>query len=234
MEKIREKFLEALKKPNTSEIIEKMDKDTELEKIFPHIIEMKKIGKCRFHVVDSFTHSINALKELEKVLDNKNFFQSHLKEIIKDNLDTYIDDRFKRIDLLKLAIFLHDMGKPKSMTVSNDGSVHFKGHEKIGADMLHDVISEFKISKEAESIVYKYIRYHMVLLDFYKADDMSRKKLYEKFKILGEDIAGVMIIGYSDIVCTRRLIYEHENYRVLRTYMEYALTSYYYRYNEEI
>ena len=47
MEKIRRKFLEALKAQNTSEIIEQMDKDGELEKIFPHIIEMKKIGKCR-------------------------------------------------------------------------------------------------------------------------------------------------------------------------------------------
>lgn len=234
MDNIREKFLEALKKPNTSEIIEKMDKDTELEKIFPHIKEMKKIGKCKFHVVDSFTHSINALKELEKVLNNNDFFQSHLKEFIIDNLQTEVDDNFKIIDLLKLAVFLHDMGKPKSMTISNDGSVHFKEHEKIGADMLHNVVSEFKISKDAENILYKYIRYHMVLLEFYKADDMSRKKLYEIFKILGEDISGVMIIGYADIVCTRRLIYEHENYRVLRTYMEYALTSYYYRYNEEI
>lgn len=44
MEKIRRKFLEALKAQNTSEIIEQMDKDGELEKIFPHIIEMKKLG----------------------------------------------------------------------------------------------------------------------------------------------------------------------------------------------
>lgn len=71
MEKIRRKFLEALKAQNTSEIIEQMDRDGELEKIFPHIIEMKKIGKCRYHVVDSFTHSMNALKELEKVINER-------------------------------------------------------------------------------------------------------------------------------------------------------------------
>lgn len=231
MDKIRNKFLEALKKPNTSEIIEQMDRDTDLEKIFPHIIDMKKIGKCRFHVVDSFTHSINALKELEKVINDKNFFQSHLKEFVIDYLETDVDNQFKKIDLLKLAVFLHDMGKPASMTVGIDGSVHFKGHEKIGADMLHTVISDFKIEKEAEKTIYNYIRYHMILLEFYKSDDMSRKKLYNLFKMIGDDIAGIMIIGYSDIVCTRRLIYEHENYSVLRTYMEYVLTSYYYRYN---
>ena len=43
MDTIRRKFIEALKATNTSEIIEQMDRDGELEKIFPHIVEVKKI-----------------------------------------------------------------------------------------------------------------------------------------------------------------------------------------------
>ncbi len=233
MDTIRRKFIEALKATNTSEIIEQMDRDGELEKIFPHILEMKKIGKCRFHVVDSFTHSMNALKELEKVI-NKKFFPNHLVEFVRDDIYTQVDDEFKKVELLKLATFLHDMGKPRSMTVGEDGNAHFKGHEKIGADMLHDVIAEFKISEKAEEIVHKYIEYHMMLLEFYKNDNMGKKVLYKAFRKVGPDIAGVMIIGYSDVVCTRRLIYENENYGVLRTYIDYALTSYYYRFDEEI
>ena len=209
-----------------------MDKDRELEKIFPHIIEMKKIGKCRYHVVDSFTHSMNALKELEKVI-NERFFPNHLVEFVRDDIETQVDDEFKKVELLKLATFLHDMGKPKSMTIGEDGNAHFKGHEKLGADMLHDVIADFGISEEAENIVHKYIEYHMMLLEFYKNDNMGKKVLYKAFRKVGADIAGIMIIGYSDVVCTRRLIYENENYGVLRTYIDYALTSYYYRFDEE-
>ncbi len=67
----------------------------------------------------------------------------------------------------------------------------------------------------------------MMLLEFYKNDNMGKKVLYKAFRKVGADIAGIMIIGYSDVVCTRRLIYENENYGVLRTYIDYALTSYY-------
>ena len=232
MEEMRKKFLEALKNQNTSEIIEQMDRDGELEKIFPHIIKMKKIGKCRFHVVDSFTHSMNALKELEKVI-NEDFFPNHLKAFVIDDIERQVDDEFRKVELLKLATFLHDMGKPYSMTIGEDGNAHFKGHEKMGASMLHDVISDFNISEESEKIVYKYIKYHMMLLEFYKNNNMSKKSLYKAFKNVGEDITGIMIIGYSDVVCTRRLIYENENYGVLRTYIEYALTNYYYRFDED-
>ncbi len=194
---------------------------------------------------------------------------NHLVEFVRDDIYTQVDDEFKKVELLKLATFLHDMGKPRSITVGEDGNAHFKGHEKIGADMLlatflhdmgkprsitvgedgnahfkghekigadmlHDVIAEFKISEKAEEIVHKYIEYHMMLLEFYKNDNMGKKVLYKAFRKVGPDIAGVMIIGYSDVVCTRRLIYENENYGVLRTYIDYALTSYYYRFDEEI
>lgn len=36
---------------------------------------MKSVGECKYHVVNCFEHSINALKELEIVLNDKDFFQ---------------------------------------------------------------------------------------------------------------------------------------------------------------
>lgn len=233
MENLRKKFIDALKCENTAERIMDMDKLGELEKIFPHIKEMKKIGKCRFHAVDSFTHSINALKEFEYIKRSDNFLPKYIREIVKDDMETVMDDGMKKEELLKFALFLHDMGKPASLKLDKDGNAHFKGHETVGANMVHSVISGFGLCKTSEDLIYSYVKNHMQLLILYKTNDLSKNIIYGIFEYLGDDVTGVMLIGYSDIVCTRRLIYENENYGVLRVYMEYVLTNYYYRYGEE-
>ena len=233
MDKLRKKFIDALKERNTSEIIMDMDKRKELEKIFPHIIEMKKIGKCKFHTVDSFTHSINALKELECELNTDGFFPSHLEKLIKEDMDTEIEPGINKRALLRLSAFLHDIGKPRAMTVDENGEAHFKGHEYIGAEMLDDVLKDFNLSMEAMKIVYTYVRYHMTLLEFYISNDLNIDLLYNTFRNLKKEIIGTMMIGYADVVSTRRLIFENEDYGVLEIYMDYVLTSYYYRFKEK-
>ena len=50
---------------------------------------------------------------------------------------------------------------------------------------------------------------------------------------LKKETIGTMMLGYADVVSTRRLIFENEDYGVLETYMNYVLTSYHYRFKEK-
>lgn len=44
---------------------------------------MKSVGECKYHVVNCFEHSINALKELEIVLNDKDFSNTSKKTCVK-------------------------------------------------------------------------------------------------------------------------------------------------------
>ena len=80
------------------------------------------------------------------------------------------------------------------------------------------------------SILYKYIKYLMSLLQMYKTGDMSKDNLFNVFDKLCNETIDVFILGYVDIVSTRKLLNPDENMKIIETYMNYALTNYLYNY----
>ena len=45
-------------------------------------------------------------------------------------------------------MLLHDIGKPLAKTTDDNGVDHFKGHQKISADLAAPILKRFKISNE--------------------------------------------------------------------------------------
>ena len=179
-----------------------------------------------------YKHSIYSLKELEEDMRDVDFFRSHLKDEIKLYLEAKVDNKFNRYHILKLGLFLHDAGKPGSKTTDSTGRVHFKGHEVIGEKIGEEIATNLNLSLMAKELLCKYIRNHMILLVLYKTDDMSKERLFKIFDELGDDTIGIMLLGYADIVATRKLLNPNEDMGVIKTYMEYVLTNYIYKYKQ--
>ena len=72
----------------------------------------------------------------------------------------------------------------------------------------------------------------MILLIFYKTNDIPKDKLFDIFSLLNDDIIGAMILGYVDIVSTRRLLDPKEDMNIIKSYMNYILTVYFYGYKK--
>ena len=120
-------LINSLKCKDASEEFKKLDNNKTLEQLIPKINEMKEVGECKYHVVNCFDHSINALKEFEDMIKDENFFSNHLKNRIWNYLNTSVEHGISKLDILKLGIFLHDIGKPDAKTTDENGRVHFKG-----------------------------------------------------------------------------------------------------------
>lgn len=64
---------------------------------------------------------------------------------------------------LRLAALLHDIGKPRSLSVGEDGRRHFFRHELIGAEMVDEILTRLRFENEVRSKVVHLVRYHMDL-----------------------------------------------------------------------
>lgn len=225
------KIIDAIKSNNTCEQICKLNKSGILEKIIPEVKSMKEVGKCKYHKVDCFTHTIYALEEFEKLI-RENKFPSHLKDEIWRYLNREAEDNLKNIDLLKLGVFLHDIGKANAETIDSNGRTHFKGHEKFSGEIAVKLALNLDLSKKSIESLYNYTRYHMFLLNLYKKSNASYDVLKEMFDKLQDDIIGVMLLGFADIIATKRLIEPKEDDEILKTYVYYVLTIYLYKYKK--
>ena len=61
---------------------------------------------------------------------------------------------------LRIAMLFHDIGKPASLSVDEEGITHFYGHEKTSAEMAKDIMKRLKFDNDTISIVYTLVRNH--------------------------------------------------------------------------
>ncbi|MGL5715969.1 MAG: HD domain-containing protein [Paraclostridium sp.] len=227
---LAQNLIKCIKSNESYKLIKDMDEKGKLEVILPITKDMKEVGECKYHVINCFEHSLLALKTFEEMINKDGFFESHISNEIYKTLNESVDDGLNKKDLLKLGILFHDMGKPEAKTIDNTGRVRFRKHEIIGANNVFTIGKRLGLSYANILIIYKYIRYHMILLKLYKEDNMSKDKLYTIFDKLKDETIEVFLLGYADIISTRKLLNPDEDMKIIETYMNYALTSYVYSY----
>lgn len=63
---------------------------------------------------------------------------------------------------LRLAILLHDIGKPRCFSIDAKGIGHFYGHQNLGAEIAKTVLTRLRFSKETIRTVATLVKYHDV------------------------------------------------------------------------
>jgi poly(A) polymerase len=174
-----------------------------LEVIFPVIGEMKKVGKCRYHVVDSYTHSILTLTFLERNL-NRLYYTKWGKKI-EEKFNESLSGR-KRLSTVKLGAFLHDIGKPAAASIV-DGRVSFRGHDITGREELNKISSRLHMSNQQKELIKAVITGHMRVLGLFK-QGASDRAIYRLFRDLGDNTIDVLVCSLFDVTATRSLLDE--------------------------
>lgn len=202
-ERIVDELFKILSFKNSYDYILMLDDIGVIEKIFPIMKEMKTIGKCKYHLVDAFSHSTLAFK----------FLEDRYSELYKtkwgENIKKYLEEDFgkvTRLEVLKLAVFLHDIGKVKAFK-EIDGKVTFRGHDKTGLEELNIILKRLPMSKVRISIIKSVITGHMRILGLFKqgASDKAIYKLMQDFK---SNLPCVLISSLYDVLATRSLLDE--------------------------
>ena len=85
-------------------------------------------------------------------------------------------------DYMRLAMLLHDIGKPHCKTTDENGSDHFYAHANIGAEQARVILKRLRVSNEILNKSVALIENH--------SDYLSQKKktIKRRMKILGEDL----------------------------------------------
>ena len=66
---------------------------------------------------------------------------------------------------LVFSVLLHDIGKPPTARVDENGRVRFNGHEHVGADMALKVMERLRFSRAEADAAVEAVRYHMAFKD---------------------------------------------------------------------
>lgn len=133
-ERIRLETLKAMKYRNPSKFFESLNEIGALRYIFPSLSRCVDHKGGHHHAEDVFTHSM----------------------ICGDSIS-------RRFPLLRLAGYLHDVGKPEVAFIDKNDyhKLKFFGHHDAGAQLLLDELMTLRFSTEEIEYICKMVRMHM-------------------------------------------------------------------------
>jgi len=232
-EKYTYEIFKILASEYSNEYIEFMEKEFDMFQIvFPEIIPMKCTGKCKYHTVDVFTHSVQTLKKLEFISRSDGFFEPHIRKTYEKHSKELMSHGRNRLQIIKLASLFHDVGKPESEEIDKEGRTRFGGHEITGGRIIESISKRLNLADAESNLMKKIVEKHMIPLDIYTHNDVSGKALYERFKTTGDATLDVFLIALADITATRELLNPKEELHKFKVFIEYLVDNYLTRYLE--
>lgn len=114
--------------------------------VLPELAPLRGLTQGGFHHLDVFEHTLAVLRAVDgtalptaiAMLDDPAPLRSHLAARLVDGRSAHA--------LLNLAALLHDVGKPASRRVKEDGGVSYAGHAQVGAEMIAPFCARMRLS----------------------------------------------------------------------------------------
>lgn len=174
----------------------KMDEFGLLEKIFPCVTEMKKVPPNTHHHLDLFHHVVETVRQIE-ILYNK------ISGFEKEHLDAIDFGGFPRINHLKLAGFLHDIGKFSTWTIEESGRHRFIKHDDVGSKMVVPLLRDLKFSKKQIEYISCMIKNHIYPSNVIVAPNLNDKVMMRYVRKMGDNVVDNIILAKADRLSAR-------------------------------
>ena len=88
--------------------------------------------------------------------DQKNYH--HVYDVMEHSL--HVMDEMPRVAYLRFAGLFHDVGKPHTFTIDEEGVGHFYGHGKVGTEMVREILNRLKYDNETKNRIVTLVDWH--------------------------------------------------------------------------
>jgi poly(A) polymerase len=163
-ERIREELIKLFSGPSSSAYVKDMASSGILTAILPEMTLLKECLQNNHHLDAVFEHSLNSLSCLEEIFNHPAEFFPDIKFMPAS----------RNITLLKFAVLIHDLGKPHTRSIDENGIVHFYSHEKKSAQLSDVITKRLRFSNKDQRYVHDIIANHMKPLFLFLAHRNGR------------------------------------------------------------
>ena len=131
------------------------------------------------------------LPEFDRCMDTPQNNIHHMYSVGEHTIVTLQNIRADRV--LRLTMLMHDLGKPATMSVDEEGVNHYYGHPEEGERIAKNIFRRLKFDRETQDRVCNLILYHD---DRYPATEKNVRK--EIHRVGEEDFPLLFEIQYAD------------------------------------
>jgi poly(A) polymerase len=217
-ERQRDELARMLALPRAEPAIRLLDGLGLLEVVLPDLETGKGVTQPgEFHLYDVFEHNVHCVAAMDDMLSEERpagggamlweelwrTFRWH-EPALRAYLAEDLTPGRTRASLLKLAALLHDVAKPATRTVDDQGRIRFFGHGDAGAESVTRTMRRLRFSGTEITFVATLVVEYLRPVQLAQIGEVpTRRALYRFYRALGDALPAVLLLALADGAAAR-------------------------------
>ncbi len=191
-----------------------------LELIYPDLKSTRTVPANSYHHLNLFDHSLETYRQVEvNFASLEKYYQNRLLEPLTYNLS--------HLASTKLAGLLHDIGKPATWVIQENGRHSFYKHDSLGAKMVNEMGIEQKWPNHLIKYLVNLVKWHLRPGSLYANDaEPSQKAINRFYTSVGDHTPGLILLSLADLGATCGEGFKEEARGELRENLHRLLNGY--------
>ena len=210
-ERVREELLKLLAVPWSEQFLPYLDDLGLIAAIIPELARAKGVTQPREHFWNVFDHSIQTVIAVDFLLRRGSWKYAGdevlaiapWSDVLAHHFAQEVSSGSTRRSQLKLAALLHDVAKPQTKAIGEDGRLHFLGHAKLGAAIAVDILERLRFSSKEVKLVEVMIKEHLRPGQMSHDELPTHRAIYRYFRDTEEAGIDTLFLSLADHLATR-------------------------------
>lgn len=237
-ERQRDELLRILDSPRGAAGLRLADELGLLEQLLPELTATRGEKQPPEHYWDVFQHSLETVAALDALLAPEQPRDRHwaplwrhlwaeMKELpeVEKHFGEEASPGHGRVGVLKLGGLLHDIAKPETRTIDENGRMRFFGHAREGAAKVGPILRRLRFSGAEIRLVETMVREHLRPLQIAQDGSPSRRALFRYFRDCGDAAIDVLFLSLADHLATVGPRVEWDDWRGHVAVIKHILTQ---------
>jgi tRNA nucleotidyltransferase/poly(A) polymerase len=249
-ERVRDELSKILALPGAPQNLRYLDEFGLLVVIIPELETLKGVEQSAPHYLDVFEHSLETVRRLEQVVDVVEGYDgeevadgalsliplllSPFSRQLSAHLSQLISGDRTRLTVLKLVALLHDLGKPATKSVDDEGVIHFYGHEQEGTEVVGAILRRLRFGGNEVSLAKTIVANHMRPSLLADQEVVTGRAVYRFFRDTGDAGVDTLLFYLADHLATWGLNLRMARWQRRVEFVASMLADYYERHHEVI
>lgn len=202
--------------------------------LFPELVPGRGMDQGGYHHLDVLRHQLETVAQGDRMMTDFAEFSTALQAPLRDYCAVELVEKRSRTALIKLAGLYHDVGKPATRRVQQDGEIWFLGHEHFGRMLVEPMTERLRLSNREAEMIRRLVVAHLRPGHLSREPVVTRRAIFRFFRDLEDDGPACLLLWWADRLATRGPSSNVAHIPQQRARLEELLNAYFFRAEEVV